>query len=304
MAKPDTGPSGVLLLDKPAGVTSTRALARAKRLLGSRKAGHAGTLDPFATGLLPLAFGEATRYTRFLLDARKGYRATVHLGQSSTTGDPEGVISGQIQVHDSYERIGDVVASFAGVIEQVPPMHSAVHHEGRRLYELAREGVEVARPSRTVEIFAIDLLRKDAEKIVIDVICSKGTYIRVLAEDIGKKLGCGAYLTELRRTRAGPFEISDALSFEALEKPGISPVALLLPPEILVQGLPRVDLGAEATARLVQGQPVAVPEGAEGECALFDPAGRFLGVGVGRGGLLAPLRLGPVREPADAPDFA
>jgi tRNA pseudouridine55 synthase len=296
---------GVLLLDKPAGLTSTRALAKARRLLGERKGGHTGTLDPFATGLLPLAFGEATKFSRFLIDARKGYRATLCLGRTSTTGDPEGVLSHPAAVTCTDQQIADVLRMFVGVQQQVPPMHSALHHEGRRLYELAREGIEVERAPRTIEIFGVDLVEKCGEKLVISVKCSKGTYIRTLAQDIGARLGCGAYLTGLHRTEVGPFHVDAAVSLEALEAAGTRAVERLLAPEVLVEGLPRRILAPAEAAAIVHGQSIAAVGAVPGETALFSPGPRFLGVGLADGaGRLTPVRLLAAMEGADGPDFA
>ena len=296
---------GVLLLDKPAGLTSTRALAKARRLLGEKKGGHTGTLDPFATGLLPLAFGEATRFSRFLIDARKGYRATLCLGRTSTTGDPEGLLSDPTPVTSTDRQIADVLGMFVGVQQQIPPMYSALHHQGRRLYELAREGIEVERAPRTIEIFGIELVDKSGEKLVISVNCSKGTYVRTLAQDIGVRLGCGAYLMGLHRTEVGPFHVDAAVSLEALEAAGTRAVERLLAPEVLVEGLPRRILSPAEAAAIVHGQSIAAEGAVPGETALFSAGGRFLGVGLADGaGRLTPVRLLVAREGADGPDFA
>lgn len=298
---PSSGAGGVLLLDKPAGWTSTRALGRSKRLLGLRKGGHTGTLDPFATGLLPLVFGEATKFSRFLIDAPKAYVATLCLGRTSTTGDPEGEISA-LQPHSvQTEQIDDVLAHFTGVQRQIPPMHSAVHHEGRRLYELAREGLEVEREARTVEIYSIQRLRNDVENLVISVKCSKGTYIRTLAQDIGARLGCGAYLVELRRTEVAGFEISQAVTLEQLEAAGEKAQGKLLPPEVMVRGLPQLALDPASARAIEQGRVLLRPGLASGEVALHAPGGRFLGVGLSDGaGRLSALRL-LATEPTRAP---
>lgn len=303
MSAPTTpsGAGGVLLLDKPAGWTSTRALGRCKRLLGLRKGGHTGTLDPFATGLLPLVFGEATKFSRFLIDAPKAYIATLCLGRTSTTGDPEGEISAQQPHSVESSKIDDVLALFVGVQLQVPPMHSAVHHEGRRLYELAREGVEVDREPRTVEVNSIERLGFDADKLLISVKCSKGTYIRTLAQDIGARLGCGAYLTDLRRTEVAGFDIGQAVTLEQLEAAGREAGAKLLPPEVMVRSLPRLDLDEPSTRAIEQGRQVHRVGLEGGEVALHAPGGRFLGVGLSDGaGRLSALRLlatGPTRAP-------
>lgn len=296
---------GVLLLDKPAGLTSTRALARAKRLLGEKKGGHTGTLDPFATGLLPLAFGEATKFSRFLIDARKAYRATLCLGRTSTSGDPEGRISDPAPITCSDLQIADVLRSFVGVQQQTPPMHSALHHEGRRLYELAREGVEVERTPRTIEVFGLELLEKCGEKLVISVKCSKGTYVRTLAQDIGSRLGCGSYLTDLHRTEVGPFHVDAAVSLEDLEAAGGRAGERLLTPDALVEGLPKWVLGEAQAAAIAHGQSITVEGAVPGETALYAPGPRFIGVGVADGGgRLSPLRLMAGIDATDCPDFA
>ena len=298
---------GVLLLDKPAGMTSTRALARARRLLGIRKAGHTGTLDPFATGLLPLAFGEATKFSRFLLDARKSYEATLRLGDVTTTGDPESEVVSRRPVLADDARIDAVLDRFIGVQQQVPPMHSALHHEGRRLYEWARSGIEVERPARRIEVHSLARLARRGDDLCLAVCCSKGTYVRSLAQDIGEALGCGAYLIGLRRTSVGPFTIEQAESLEELESTGVG-LALekLLAPESLVQGLPVICLAQDDAERVLHGQ--TLPEGrdlAAGEVALFGPDSRFLGVGRCEGaGRVVPVRLMVSANRSDSPDFA
>jgi tRNA pseudouridine55 synthase len=297
-------PDGLLLLDKPAGYSSTRALARAKRLLGARKAGHTGTLDPFATGLLPLAFGEATKFSRFLIDSTKSYGATLQLGIETTTGDTEGEVSARSDVDVNSEKIDAVLASFAGVQHQIPPMHSAIHVNGRRLYELAREGREVVRIPRRIEIHELRRRSLEGDVLVISVTCSKGTYIRTLAMDIGRALGCGAYLTGLRRTAVGAFGLAQSLSLEALEEMGVAAArAALLSLDVMIAGLPRWEGGDEEALRFTQGQQVSCPGAAHGaEFAVFDPGGRFLGVGrCEQPGRLAPLRLLATGSLAQAP---
>jgi tRNA pseudouridine55 synthase len=286
------GAGGVLLLDKAAGWSSTQALGRAKRLLRLRKGGHTGTLDPFATGLLPLVFGEATKFSRFLIDSHKGYVATLCLGRTSTSGDPEGELSPPRTVDVSDAQIDDVLRSFVGVQQQIPPMHSALHHEGRRLYELARDGVEVDRAPRTVWIHGIECLGISGEKLVISVKCSKGTYIRTLAEDVGKRLGCGAYLTALRRTEVAGFEVEQAVTLEVLEADGDRAPERLLPPRVLVASLPQVSLGEAAASAILHGQPAPAAGIPDGEVALYAPGERFLGVGRSDGrGRLEAVRL-------------
>ncbi|APV52558.1 tRNA pseudouridine(55) synthase TruB [Betaproteobacteria bacterium GR16-43] len=283
---------GVLLLDKPEGWTSTQALGRAKRLLGLRKGGHTGTLDPFATGLLPLVFGEATKFSRFLIDAPKEYLATLCLGQTSTTGDTEGAISDAVPVLATSEQIDDVLRGFVGVQFQVPPMHSALHHQGKRLYELAREGVEVERTPREIFIHSIERADKSGENLIISVKCSKGTYIRTLAQDIGARLGCGAYLTGLRRTAVAGFRLEQAITVEGLAEAGARSRECLLSPEVLVRDLPARHLDEPEADAIEHGRAITLPEPVCGDVALFGPGGRFLGVGLGTAdGAMSPARL-------------
>ncbi len=209
---------GILLLDKPAGITSNDALQRVKRLYDARKAGHTGSLDRPATGLLPLCFGEATKFSAYLLDANKYYRATCKLGIETTTGDAAGDVVQERPVPDLKEQeLEDVLINFRGDIQQVPPMYSALKHKGQRLYELAYQGVEVERSARPVTIFRLQLIRLEKDCFEIDVLCSKGTYIRTLAEDIGKRLGCGAHVESLRRLGAGPYSAEQMIDMSTLE---------------------------------------------------------------------------------------
>jgi tRNA pseudouridine55 synthase len=287
------GPDGVLLIDKPAGLTSTRALARAKRALESLKGGHTGTLDPFATGLLALVFGEATKFSRFLIDARKAYDATLRLGEETVTGDTEADVSRRGPVEVAADRIDAVLRDFLGHQDQVPPMHSAVRIDGKRLYEYARAGQEVERPVRRIEIGALERIAFDGRDLAVRVECSKGTYIRTLAQDVGTALGCGAHLVALRRTTVGGFRLADALDFETLEAGGVEGArAHLLPTDALVAGLPRLDATAEEAGRFMHGRVLARESAGAGvEVAVFSPEGRFLGVGRGETGGIAPLRL-------------
>ena len=296
-------PDGVLLLDKPPGFSSTQALGRAKRLLQARKGGHTGTLDPFATGLLPLVFGEATKFGRFLLDATKAYSATLRLGVETTTGDTEGTEVVRLPVDVDAALVDQTLAAFRGVRDQVPPMHSAVRVAGRRLYELAREGREIERAARRIEILSLERESLSGDQLVIAVTCSKGTYIRTLAMELGRALGCGAYLTALRRTAVGPFGLDQAITLEALAQAGEDAPALLLPVKVLVAGLPRLDCPEGEANRFTQGQEIAAPGAALGaELAVFGPAGRFLGVGAAqRPNSLSPLRLMATRECSQVP---
>ena len=295
----------MLLLDKPAGITSTRALARAKRLLGSLKGGHTGTLDPFATGLLPLVFGEATKFSRFLLDSHKGYEATLRLGEETPTGDTESDVAARRAVEADDAAIDAVLASFLGAQTQVPPMHSAVRVDGRRLYDYARAGETVERPVRDVEVSELARLSRRGDDLTVRVACSKGTYVRTLAQDIGTRLGCGAHLVALRRTVVGPFSLAQSLDFDTLEREGRDFArSRLLPPEALVSALPRFDADPATAERFAHGQVVDAPEGPGAEVAVFAAGGRFLGVASRSApGRLAPLRL--LAPPAaKLPDFA
>src|SRR5688500_5473252 len=254
-------PDGVLLLDKPAGFSSTQALARAKRLLASPKAGHTGTLDPFATGLLPLVFGEATKFARFLIDATKSYRATLRLGVETTTGDTEGVELVRLPIEVDEPLIDEVLAGFMGIRDQTPPMYSAVRIGGRRLYELAREGLEVERASRRIEITALRREAFRADELELSVTCSKGTYVRTLAMEIGRALGCGAYLVGLRRTAVGGFQIAQATTLEALAVNGSEQArGSLMPVEVLVAGLQRFDCPDTDAVRFTQGREIDAPQ--------------------------------------------
>jgi tRNA pseudouridine55 synthase len=283
--------SGVLLVDKPAGITSARALAIAKRALGAAKAGHTGTLDPFATGLLPLVFGEATKFSRFLIDADKAYEATLRLGIETTTADPEGAIVRTSPQRPGSEEIDRVLDHFCGIGTQVPPMHSAVRIQGRRLYDYARSGREVERTPRAVEISTLKRLASDSDRLRLAVRCSKGTYIRVLAEDIGEALGCGAYLEALRRTGVGPFRIGEATPLDRIQEEGPAAAGRLLATEVLVQGLVRRDADEAEAVRFSHGQGIRAHDDGVAEVAVFDPRGRFLGVGRSAAGAIAPLRL-------------
>jgi tRNA pseudouridine55 synthase len=284
---------GVLLLDKPRGLSSNTALQRAKRLYNATKAGHTGTLDPLATGLLPICFGEATKFSQDLLDAPKSYLATIALGVVTDTADAEGQVLERRAVDVQRTDVEAVLERFRGVIEQVPPMHSALKHEGRPLYKYAREGTTIERAPREVTIHRLQLLGCAESTIDVDVDCSKGTYIRTLAADIGAALGCGAHLAALRRTRVGAFDVAQAVGLEALEQMDLtSRDSLLRPPETLVGTLPAVELDGESGLRLTQGQGVSAPEtGAAGPVRVY-AAGRFLGVATRTDdGLLNPKRL-------------
>ncbi len=287
--------NGVLLLDKPRGITSQTAVTRVKRLCAAEKAGHTGTLDPMAEGLLPVCLGEATKFSHLLLDADKGYLATVKLGVTTSTGDLEGEVRSTAQVSVQRTAVEAVLAGFIGEILQTPPMYSAVKHAGKRLYELARAGETVARAPRRVRIRTIELIALQGDALQISVRCSKGTYIRVLAEDIGAALGCGACLAALTRTRVGEFRLEDAISLAALEASGDAACeARLLAVDALVASLPRVDLEAGAAHQLATGRAVRQPGNAAATdlARIYGPGQRFLGVArVEAGGDIVPRRL-------------
>lgn len=285
---------GILLLDKPPGITSNAALARAKRVLGIKKAGHTGTLDPMASGLLALCFGQATKVAGFLLDADKTYEAEVRLGVTTDSEDAEGEVLERKPVPAlDDERIEAVLDTFRGPIEQIPPMHSALKHKGQRLYELARRGETVERPPRSVVLHELELIDRDDESLRLKVSCSKGTYIRSLARDIGEALGCGAHLSELRRTASAPFDIRDAVELEALESlTRDQALALLTPPDRALEHLPAVELDEQQAKRIVQGQRLADLRWAHsGQVRIYSPEA-FLGIGEMDGtGHLKPVRL-------------
>jgi tRNA pseudouridine55 synthase len=284
---------GILVLDKPAGITSNAALQRAKRLFGAAKAGHAGTLDPLASGLLPVLFGEATKFSSFLLEADKEYVADVRLGVRTTTGDAEGEVISRSTVEIDDTAVVSVLERFRGEIDQVPPMHSALKYGGKPLYELAREGITVPRAPRRIAIRELELLERSGEQLRIRVACSKGTYVRVLAEDLGAALGPGAHLTALRRTVAGRFRIAQAVALETLERmQDAARERLLLPLETLLEALPPLHLDEGTAGAFLNGRIVARQDGPEGRRRVYVGASELLGVGeVGPGGDLRPLRL-------------
>ncbi len=283
---------GVLLLNKPVGITSNAALQKAKWLLNAKKAGHTGTLDPFADGLLPLCFGEATKFSAYLLEADKHYRAVMQLGVTTTTGDPEGDVLSTQEVNVSRDDLLAVLPGFRGEIEQIPPMHSALKHQGRPLYEYARAGIEIERPPRKVTIRALDLIEFDPPRVVFDVQCTAGTYIRTLAQDIGAALGCGAHLTALTRTAAGGFSLDQAHSLVALEAlDAAARSSWLQPADCLVAHLPAQQLNETDAESMCQGRSVAYTGDYSGLMRLYTVSDRFLGLAQAGDGLLAPHRL-------------
>lgn len=288
--------NGVLLLDKPPGISSNKALQQVKTLYRAAKAGHTGSLDPLATGMLPICFGEATKISAFLLDADKRYRFTCQLGVTTTTGDTEGDV---LQRRDcsavTQADVERVTPAFKGAIDQIPPMYSALKHNGERLYKLAREGIEVERKPRTITIYEIILHSLEGDLVDLEVHCSKGTYVRTLAEDIGEMLGCGAHVTRLRRLSVGPYkgEMFTMESLQALAEQGVDALdQILLSIESGVADWPNVCLGADAAFYMGQGQPIQVPNApTEGWVRIYDQQ-KFIGVGeIQDDGLVAPRRM-------------
>jgi len=294
--KPRDLVDGVLLLDKPVGLSSNDALIKVKRILNAKKAGHTGTLDPFATGLLPLCFGEATKFSQDLLEADKTYLAEVRLGVTTTTGDTEGEIVETRPVDVRPEQIEAALAQLRGPIMQVPPMYSALKRDGKALYEYAREGIVLEREARPVTIHLLDMLGYEAPTLTIRVSCSKGTYVRVLGEDIGALLGCGAHLTGLRRTGVGALTVAGMVTLEQLQAHD-NPLSLLAPVDALLSSFPSVALTAELAARFLNGQrlalnrePVSLPE-QQGRVRVYHDD-RLLGTALLQEyGVLAPERL-------------
>ncbi len=285
---------GVLLLDKPTGITSNGAIQRIKRLFSAAKAGHVGTLDPMASGLLPVCLGEATKFSTDTFSADKSYEAEILLGVTTTTGDAEGEVTARHLVAVTREQIDAVLDKFTGALEQIPPMYSALKRDGKPLYAYARAGIVVERSPRSITIHSMALLAFTADRLKIDVSCSKGTYIRVLAEDIGRALGCGATLAGLRRTRVGEFDLASAVTLNVIEKYAqYDRMAALMPIDCLSVGLPAITLNAESARRLGLGQEVTVIDPAKlGVARLYGPERQFLGLGdLREGGRLLPKRL-------------
>jgi len=287
--------NGILLLDKPLGISSNAALQQVKRLFNAQKAGHTGSLDNLATGLLPICLGEATKISSYLLDADKQYRAVCKLGETTTTADGEGdVLQSRSFEHVTLKQIKALLPKFTGNLQQVPPMYSALKRDGQPLYKLARAGKTVEREPRPITIYSLDIVNFAPPLLEIDVRCSKGTYVRTLAEDIGEELGCGAHLGQLRRTGVGDF--SDMLDLEYLQttaEQGWEALdALLLPTETGLPDWPEIHLNSTITDWVLQGQAVQVPRApAEGMVKLFDAKQSFIGIGA----VLDDGRIGPKR---------
>lgn len=285
----------MLLLDKPAGITSNAALQEVKAAFRARKAGHTGSLDPIATGLLPLCFGEATKLSGFLLDADKSYHTLVKLGEATDTGDAEGTVIARCEVEVSEADVQRALEAFRGEFDQVPPMYSAVKKDGQPLYKLARQGVEVEREPRRVTVYELECERPDPLHLVLRMRCSSGFYVRGLAHELGEALGCGGHVEALRRTGVGAFRVEDAVTMEAVRTAGSLAEldAMLLPSEQGLQHLPGITLSADAAFYLCRGQPVRAADlPRAGWVRLYAEQAGFLGVGkVLDDGRVAPKRL-------------
>lgn len=270
---------GFLNIDKPAGMTSHDVVAKLRRLVQQKRIGHGGTLDPAATGVLPVALGEATRLVSYLVDGRKGYRATVQLGRSTTTDDAEGATVEERPVPLlSHAELSDALQPFVGTISQVPPMYSAIQVAGRRMYDLARQGQTVELAAREVEIERITVVAWQSPLLTLDILCGKGTYIRAIARDLGAALGCGAHLAALRRTEVGPLTLATAVPLAALLEDRARLAEHLLPPEMAVADWPRADLDEATTSRIRNGLPIELSdELAQAACVrAHGPDGRLL----------------------------
>lgn len=289
---------GLVLLDKPVGWTSNAALQAVKRLYRAKKAGHTGSLDPLASGLLPICLGEATKLSGLLLNADKSYRFTCRLGVITATGDAEGEVLATRPVGPlSREQIEAALRRFTGPIQQIPPMYSAVKRDGQPLYKLARQGIEVERAPREVTVHELRLLRQDAEELECELRCSKGTYVRTLAADLGEALGCGAHVSALRRTAVEPYDAARMVTLDALRERAERGLAALdewlLPPDSAVANWPAVSVSGDSAFYLRQGQPVLVPRApSQGWLRLYQEGRQFLGIGeILDDGRVAPRRL-------------
>lgn len=289
--------NGIVLLDKPIHLTSNAALQKVKRIYNARKAGHTGSLDPLASGMLPICFGEATKFSQFLLEADKVYRVTARLGIRTATGDAEGEVLLERPVQVTPEQLTAVLAKFRGEVSQIPSMYSALKHQGRPLYELARQGIEVERKARTVKVERLELIQFTGNDFSFEVHCSKGTYIRTLVEDIGEALGCGAYVTELRRIQVLPYQTDQMVTLPQLEElrdqQSDSLMNYLLPLESLITHAQEINLSEAAAFYLKRGQPVIVPYAPNaGLVKLKLKNGEFFGMGeIMHDGRVAPRRL-------------
>lgn len=294
---------GVLLLDKPPGASSNAVLQRARRLFAAEKAGHTGTLDPLASGLLPVCFGEATKFAQLLLDAPKRYVATIRFGAATTTGDAEGEVTARGSEHVDAAALRAALVRFVGPQSQVPPRHSALKFEGRAHYDYARAGIDVPRPPRAIEIHALQLLSLQGPLATIEIACSKGTYVRVFAEDLGVALGTCAHLADLRRTGTGGFDVRDAVTLEAVEALAQGErEALLLPVDAPIAALPRLDLDASQALAVRCGRTLPGGRDDAARVRAYAPDGRLVGLLERDGGAWRALRLtrtGPDMDRAD-----
>jgi tRNA pseudouridine55 synthase len=290
--------NGIFLLDKPLHLTSNHALQRVKRLFGAKKAGHTGSLDPLATGMLPICFGEATKFSQFLLESDKRYQVKARLGIKTTTGDTEGeIISEKPIIEVTLEKVKKTLETFLGETQQIPPMFSAIKHQGKPLYEFARKGIDIERASRKITVHHLHLLHYHHDELEIDIHCSKGTYVRTIVEDIGEELNCGAHVTTLRRLHVFPYENSKMMTLDTLEKIIKESLPLqdyLLPIETAVASFPEVILSTSAVFYIRQGQSVKVSNlnGENGFVRMYTQDRNFLGVGeIVEDGRIAPRRL-------------
>ena len=289
--------NGIVLLDKPLGITSNAALQKVKRLFNANKAGHTGSLDPLASGLLPICLGEATKISSYLLDSDKAYAGTCKLGVTTRTADAEGEVIEQKPVGEySEQQIKAVLEKYTGTIEQIPPMHSAIKQGGQPLYKLAHQGIEVERQPRTVHIHELVMTRYAGDELDIELRCSKGTYVRTLAEDIGRELGCGAHLSALRRTRVGPFDLQASVTMERLEELAEQGFEALdphvVPIEQALADWPEVQLSENSAFYLTRGQAVQVSRAPTTGLVRLSANSKFLGIGeILDDGRVAPRRL-------------
>lgn len=298
--------NGVILVDKPTGISSNDTLQKVKRIFFAQKAGHTGALDPLATGMLPLCFGEATKFSQFLLDSDKRYRVVAKLGERTDTSDSDGEVVETRTVNVERDQLEACIDSFRGTTDQIPSMYSALKYQGRKLYEYAREGISIPRESRKITVYSVELLRFDNNEVEMELHVSKGTYIRTIVDDLGEMLGCGAHVTYLRRTGVSNFPYERMVTIEQLQamldqakadeiEPGIVLDALLLPTDTAVQDLPEVNITAAAAVHVLHGNPVSaevVPaEGTLVRITIGDAA-EFIGVGtIDAKGMLAPKRV-------------
>ncbi len=286
---------GILLLDKPTGISSNRVLQACRRLLNANKAGHTGSLDPMASGLLPLCFGQATKISGMLLDSDKSYEATFQLGTKTDSGDSDGRIVSRSAVRVSALQLDECLKQYRGEILQVPPMFSAIKQRGQPLYKLARKGIETERLPRKVSIHSLVVREFSGDRLKVSLQCSKGFYVRSLAADLGDALGCGAHVAALRRTQAGPFELSQSVSLEQLEVRDTDDIRRnrLIPPDQALLHLPKIDLPETTVHSFSQGQAVRIPGASQaGLARVYASANRFLGLGeITAVGMVAPKRL-------------